>query len=527
MKNLFKLFGLIVLVAVIGFSFAALSLTGCDDGSGGGGGGGSLTTHINGTWKAGDGEEITFNNGSFVISENNTQNMKGTYTASNTARGISANITMAVKEIHGDLLNKAFEEEDEDEKIDITFESKWYNRKQVTDAFRKFMKDNSVSDEVISNTLDELSAGFDAMFPTITGTIDDNTMTLGDTTYTKDVASTGPGTKPGTGGDMTWKSAANSPFDEFVQAVAYGNGKFVAGSGYSGKHGKIATSTDGASWTEIPPTNALDIINPNTGNVASDKAGIYAITFGNGKFVAAANSSGFIAAVDSMNYSRIIYSQNGTTWTIADDVSSIFGKSWIQAITWGGNKFVAVGSGGKMAYSPDGVTWTAVEDSTFGTARNNIYGIAWGNNKFVAVGEYDGKMAYSPDGATWTAVEDSKFGTSSISAVAYGSNKFVAVGGGAKIAYSSDGVTWTAVDGKGIFGDWTIKAIAYGNGRFVAGDLLGTAATSTDGVTWTLLGRSILGSAGNSDNTICAIAYGNNRFVAVGDVGRIAYLSGN
>jgi hypothetical protein len=36
------------------------------------------------------------------------------------------------------------------------------------------MKDNLVSDEDISNTHDGLSNAFDEMFPTITGTVDDN-----------------------------------------------------------------------------------------------------------------------------------------------------------------------------------------------------------------------------------------------------------------------------------------------------------------------------------------------------------------
>jgi hypothetical protein len=49
------------------------------------------------------------------------------------------------------------------------------------------------------------------------------------------------------------------------------------------------------------------------------------------------------------------------------------------------------GTGGNGASS----VWTAVTDSTFGTDDYNsiIFAIAWGNNKFVAVGT-DGKMAY-------------------------------------------------------------------------------------------------------------------------------------
>ena len=69
-----------------------------------------------------------------------------------------------------------------------------------------------------------------------------------------------------------------------------------------------------------------------------------------------------------------------------------FGSSLIFAITYGNGKFVAVGDSGKGAYSTDGVTWTAISDMKFGTS--GIYTITYGNGKFVAVG-ISGKGAYS------------------------------------------------------------------------------------------------------------------------------------
>jgi len=75
------------------------------------------------------------------------------------------------------------------------------------------------------------------------------------------------------------------------------------------------------------------------------------------------------------------------TWTAV--ANTTFVTSPIYAIAYGNNKFVAVGSNGKMAYSSDGTTWTAVSNSTFGTGANDdIRAIAWGNNKFVAVGQW-------------------------------------------------------------------------------------------------------------------------------------------
>jgi photosystem II stability/assembly factor-like uncharacterized protein len=88
------------------------------------------------------------------------------------------------------------------------------------------------------------------------------------------------------------------------------------------------------------------------------------------------------------------------------------------------------------------VSWTAVSNTQFGT--DTIQAIAYGGNRFVAVGN-KGKAAYSTDGVTWTAVSDSKFGTASIYAIVYGGNRFVAVSAGGKAAY------WAAITAKLVF----------------------------------------------------------------------------
>ena len=157
------------------------------------------------------------------------------------------------------------------------------------------------------------------------------------------------------------------------------------------------------------------------------------------------------------------YSSDGLTWTsVTTDAfnykDSVDGKTYqcyIDAITYGGDKFVAAGSYDgnkiKLAYSSDGLTWTPVTSNAFnyvsyGNTRqwnNNI--IAYGNGKFVAGGETC-RMATSTNGSTWTSVttnvfnsEDQQWGK--ITAIAYGNNKFVAASGDLsepKIVYSSD-----------------------------------------------------------------------------------------
>jgi len=58
---------------------------------------------------------------------------RGIYTA--VARSISANFTMAVNELHGNYLTEIEE--------GSILESKWYNKNQVIDAFRKWMKEEN------------------------------------------------------------------------------------------------------------------------------------------------------------------------------------------------------------------------------------------------------------------------------------------------------------------------------------------------------------------------------------------------
>ncbi|MDR1836159.1 MAG: hypothetical protein LBQ89_00705 [Treponema sp.] len=283
-----------------------------------------------------------------------------------------------------------------------------------------------------------------------------------------------------------------------INAIAYGNGKFVA----VGDEGKMAYSADGISWTAV----ADSTFDGNT---------ISAIAWGNNRFVAGGGRG------------RIAYSADGVSWTAAGegklgtytDAFRNRSSASIYAIAFGNNRWVAVGSYDKIAYSADGVSWTAVADSTFsGSSLYGIMDIAFGNNRFVAVGDgTSSTMAYSADGARWTAVTDSTFGTSIISAIGYGNNRWVAgAGTSRRMAYSANGQSWTAV-ADGPIPNGT-RAIAWGNNRYVAGGYNGRLAYSADGASWTQVTNSSFGT-----NRVLDVAYGNGRFVAVGENGRIAY----
>ncbi len=255
-------------------------------------------------------------------------------------------------------------------------------------------------------------------------------------------------------------------------SVCYGNGKFVAISGYSSSSNVFAYSSDGINWTQ--------------GTIS--KQWWYSVCYGNGKFIAVAYNSNIL-----------VYSTDGITWTQGTMPSK---QSW-ESMCYGNGKFVAVANGSNnsnvFAYSSDGINWTE------GTMPSQMYrSVCYGNDKFVAVVYNSNIFAYSSDGINWTeGTMPSKVYWWS---VCYGNGKFVAVAYNSNVfAYSSDGITWTQ-------GTLPIQqkwySVCYGNGKFVAiVDGYSVFAYSNDGINWT--------QGTMSSNTWYSVCYGNNKFVAV------------
>ena len=364
----------------------------------------------------------------------------------------------------------------------------------------------------------------------------------------------GGGTGGGGGGGKSWKAVTNSPFDymiegvsmEYINTIAYGNGKFVAGGtgyfrGADNKlniYGKIATSSDGITWT-VQTNQPFHMDNSGYG--------ISQIAYGNGKFVAV---GGGPSGGKTSFHNKMAYSSDGITWIAVAD-TALDDKSGINVV-YGNGKFVAfakVGSsvGYRMAYSADGATWTSFTDSPNNPFKNNqfmsgavgIDTIAYGNNKFYGWGivtlSPSTYLSTSPDGVTWTELTETNLGNlylsnATMEAIAYGNGKFVIGNYYGRMATSPDGVTWTIVDdSNNPFDSWPnrgnpIRTITYGNSRFVAGGDYGQMATSTDGIKWTAdtgwadVTKDIIGAS-----SINTIAYGNGKFVAGGDRSHMAY----
>jgi hypothetical protein len=412
MKNLFRLFGIIALAAVIGFSFAACSDGGGDD-DGDDGNGTATYTGVSG------GQTYTLK-----ITENTAR-----YTAKD---GDDYELTAGTNKSAGKVDNVAGSE--------LTLKPS-----NATATFTATISGKNLT--------------------ALNGTI----------TWTDKKTTAAPGELIGTGGNSGgssgsgWTAVTTNVFDgNAIKSIAYGGGKFVAGN----NDGKMAYSSDGITWTAINTTLGTSDINAiiyaNNKFVAVGNGGIATSTDGTTWTVAATTtvwgSSGGIKGIAYGNnrfvavgaQGRKAYSTDGTTWTRGTGGNPI---TDLNAIAYGNNKFVAVGLNATLEYSSDnGATWT--EGSFISYTSTNA--IIYANNKFVA-GANGGNMAYSTDGVTWTAVSYSTFGETSIRAIAYGNGKFVAGGERGKIATSTDGVTWTA----GNIGDDTY-GIAYGGGKFVA-----------------------------------------------------------
>jgi hypothetical protein len=295
----------------------------------------------------------------------------------------------------------------------------------------------------------------------------------------------------GAGGKMAWSEdgqtwtavrpgvasgATRFPATADINSVAFGNGRFVAG----GSTGNMAYSANGTNWTAIDPGT----VNNATTTFSADMH-IRRIVFADGKFCAAGGS---VSGFSTIGKGNAAFSGNGAQWTktavitiaLASDVtnfySAAFGKgTWVVA----GQRTYSLHYSRIFHSTDGGQSWTEASQAQTIFDTSCVYALAFGGGRFVA-GDSQGKMAWSDDGATWTAIppgtEDNvtaTFGSSAINDIAFGAGKWIAVGSSGKMAQSEDGAHWAALPpGTGsytaTFGTSSIQGIAFYNGRFYA-----------------------------------------------------------
>lgn len=109
---------------------------------------------------------------------------------------------------------------------------------------------------------------------------------------------------------------------------------------------------------------------------------IYAsVAFGNSVFVAVGTAGKIVTAATPSG-----------PWTVRTSNTA----NLLNAVTWTGTQFVAVGGGGTIDTSPDGTTWTV---QTSGTT-NTLNSILWDGTTLTAVGDA-GTILTSANGTAW------------------------------------------------------------------------------------------------------------------------------
>lgn len=245
----------------------------------------------------------------------------------------------------------------------------------------------------------------------------------------------------------------NSPSALDWLDIAYGNGTFVAVSGFT-----VATSPDADHW------NAWSTVDQ----------GVFArcIVWGGTQFV-------------TLGTTGSATSPDGIHWTGHSMTGGITGN--IYKVAWNGSLLVGVGENGLIITGTDGANWVKRISGTTTT----LTGVAWTGAKFAAVGGSAATganvLCMSADGIAWTVQAFPQgFVPSSIAA---GPGGLVAAGiyassGSAAILASPDGTTWTQVTNPSTSPQGNLLGVNYGGSRFVAVGTNALIFTSPDGAAW-------------------------------------------
>jgi hypothetical protein len=160
----------------------------------------------------------------------------------------------------------------------------------------------------------------------------------------------------------------------------------------------------------------------------------------------------------------------------------------ITGIAQNGNVSVEVAELGQIYIGNDFYDWVPCVVPT----TNDFQAVTFFGNRLVAVGE-NGTVVYSDDYVNYTNVP---LNTSPnwLIAVTASSNLLVTVGDNAILYSSTNGANWTAqAKPPNVGSDWLVSA-AWGNGTFVIGGDNGYIATSANGTSWTSHAISTSGS---------------------------------
>ena len=257
-----------------------------------------------------------------------------------------------------------------------------------------------------------------------------------------------------------------------LSCVTYGDGNFVA----AGEYGVIMSSQDGLEW--YPRDSGV------TKNISS-------ITYGNSKFVAVLQSFSHEPCV-------VLTSPDGRDWQTQCLQDRDFS---LNAVAFGGGRFVAAGSPATILSSPDGIEWNRHYLGIY----EDLLAVTYGNGLFVAAGDA-GKILTSPDGETWTERDSST--TDKIDMLFFTGKYFMALSNYSFVT-SEDGITWVQSPHHLPSDFFTLATDGH---IFVAAGWNGFVFTSQDTATWS-------GPIKAAAYTLNGLVYGDGKFVGAGGLG--------
>jgi hypothetical protein len=226
----------------------------------------------------------------------------------------------------------------------------------------------------------------------------------------------------------------------------------VAGYGYTSTPTVTITDTSAkfVALSNSASTSTNTSYSSNNGttwtNTTTTVLNLRSLTYGNGVYIAVGGASGTATAVST---SDIV-----SGWTSRSANITALSTGYYSAVAFGGAYFVAVQNGALItSVTQNANTWT--QGANLPSGFTTAVGIAYGNNRFVVLGS-DGKIAYSINNggtqsiAGWTAAPSCTGTTTSVlsssytwTSITYGEGQFIAVSQGTVAATSWDGINWT------------------------------------------------------------------------------------
>ena len=289
---------------------------------------------------------------------------------------------------------------------------------------------------------------------------------------------------------IDWTTGRAGAVDATLRDVAFADGQYVS----VGDGGVVTRSPDGSDWSHV--TNWQ----PNSSSRHPQGLDLLGVLHDGRRFMAVTDR-GVLRSTDA----------EGWTWVGLDAFNRIeFGTYYALAdVAFGGDRYVAVGSAGRIEISEDGLTW-----ASYGLAGGS--GIDYSGGQFIVLGWRASFVANSRDGISWS-YELLQGHEVAMRQAAFAGGQYVGIGGG-RVFRSRDGTGWVhrLLDAR-----LSLRDIDYGNGRYVAVGSHDTHGAriyySSDAEFWSAAEAPSLSGQFGADGRYVSVVHGHAGFVAIGE----------